>query len=506
MRRLIGICQKAICFSLILTLLPLGASAGSVRDTALNDPVMGLLESLVSHQLIDDVLFGIRPLFRSEADRLILQARENYRSRASGHRVFSPDMDRSLIQATRAALRRREAGKFYLQPVESFRAETFYYSGEPTEVPGRNISASQHSLFYNQEGVVPENGLNIVLRVSLEGQLGPLGLMIEPLWHSAGSHVRSTLHQASLRWTMRAFTLEWGKRTLWWGQGYHGGLFLTTNAPPLQVLRLTNTQPALLPWFFRHLGPFRFDFVVSRLEKEREIPEPYWGGLRVNFRPHPQLEMGLTRTAILSGDGRPAITLSSLWDVLFGENKRAPEDLSDSIAGLDFRWSFSGGHIYGELGGEDEAGMLPSKAAWLTGVHLLNVLDGVDLRIEYADITSPVWYRHQVYKTGYTYQGHVLGHHAGGSARDLFLQCEIGRGTPLSAIVRIDYEERGVGIHPDPERHYQVGTEWAIEMPLHRFEWTMKIAAAYERIENVNFSVDTHRNDTLVHLSLTGWI
>ena len=60
-----------------------------------------------------------------------------------------------------------------------------------------------------------------------------------------------------------------GRQSLWWGQGRHGSLVLTNNAEPLDMIRLTNPNPILLPWVFKYLGPFRFDLFLTELEESR---------------------------------------------------------------------------------------------------------------------------------------------------------------------------------------------------------------------------------------------
>ena len=89
---------------------------------------------------------------------------------------------------------------------------------------------------------------------------------------------------------------------MWWWPGRNGALLLSNNMEPMTMLRFSNPQPALLPWVFRYLGPFRFVFFISRLEDDRkDVPEPILWGLRVNFGPHPVVEVGLERTAMFGG-------------------------------------------------------------------------------------------------------------------------------------------------------------------------------------------------------------
>lgn len=263
------------------------------------------------------------------------------------------------------------------------------------------------------------------------------------------------------------------------------------------MIRLTNPHPTILPWVFRYLGPFRFDAFVSRLEEDRDVPKPYFTGLRFSFKPHSVLELGLTRTIIMGGEGRPGITPSRFWEIMFGENKEYNEELSNSIAGMDIRFILSFLQLYGELGGEDEAGGLPSKTAYLAGIYLPH-LGSYDLRVEYADITNEVWYSHGLYSSGYTYEGRILGHHVGGGGRDIFLEMGIIKGNRLNGRINMDYEERGVTTQPVTERHYQVGTVWEYGIG----KIILNAGLAYERIKNADYTAGLEKENSLVNIGI----
>ena len=292
--------------------------------------------------------------------------------------------------------------------------------------------------------------------------------------------------------------------SLWWGQGYHGGLFLTNNAEPLKMIRLTNPQPASLPWVFRYLGPFRFDLFASRLEKDRDVPEPYFAGMRINFKPHPALEVGFTRTFIMGGNGRPGLNPERLWDVMFGENMPGGEDFSNSIAGADLRLSLPFFQLYGERAGEDESQWLPIKRAYLAGLYIPSLGRGVDLRVEYANISNKVWYTHGIYSSGYTYKGRILGHHVGGGGRDIFVEMGIMKDNWLHGSINLDYEERGVTTQIVAEKHYQVATEWEYRIGKAMPYWSVDIGLGYERIKNADYTPGLDKDNGLVSIGITG--
>ena len=489
---------------------------GRATDIEVDSRFYPYSEQLVGERLIDSGLFGTRPFSLREGRRLMLEAQTGDEAGALGAETarkldFASAMayyGRDFLPPPEADLDEllMEPQVNFFKPIGMPRLETIYLDGEKVPLPGTD--AAQNGLVYNNEGIDPEEGLNAYLDFEIQGRLGPLAMHVQPLLHLNGEG-GGELHKAYLTLSAPNLDLELGKRSLWWGQGYHGSLFLSNNAEPLIMARLTNPSPTILPWVFERLGPSRFDLFLSRLEEDRDVPEPYLLGTRVNFKPHPTLEIGLTRTIIFGGDGRPGITLGRFFKILGGANVGDPDDeLSNSIAGVDVRVSLPFGQIYGEWGGEDEAGGLPTHPAYLLGFFLPPQGKRPGLRVEYADLTNkdafkassaPDWYSHLVYTSGYTYEGRILGHHVGGDARDLFVELTLFETDGLAAKLHFDYEERGVDFEAATEKHKQVGTQ--IDWSRGNCHFTFR--AAYERVTDAGLDPGSDENNLMGSLSLT---
>ncbi len=383
--------------------------------------------------------------------------------------------------------------------------QSLYLEGVQSSQTRSGIKAAQNSLTYNNEGITPAEGLNYYLSVDLSGKVAPLELFLEPLV-SVNQDAHGTIHKGYIRLATSGFNFDVGKESLWWGQGVHGGLFLTNNAEPLPMLRLFNPSPTLLPSILRYLGPFQFDIFFSQLEEDRVVPKPYFQGTRFVFTPHPILDVGLTRTIIMGGEGRRGITLPRFYTIWFGENRVGDAEQSNSIAGIDFRLTFPEGvttpaaQIYGEAGGEDEAGGYPSEDSFLFGIYLPEN----QLRIEYADLSNPSWYIHSVYQSGYTYKGRILGHHVGGGGRDLFIEKGLMKTNSVTSKINFDYEERGIATEPVRERHYQAGTDWRLNAGKMMIPWTGQAGFAYDWIRNAGYIAHFNQENFLLTLSLIG--
>lgn len=363
------------------------------------------------------------------------------------------------------------------------------------------MKASQHSLTYNNEGIVSEEGQNYYLRLTLSGKVSHFKLLLEPPF-SINQNTDGMIHKGFLRFATSSFNLDIGKESLWWGQGAHGGLFLTNNAEPLPMIRLFNSNPVLLPSIFRYLGPFQFDIFFSQLEEDRVVPKPYFQGTRIVFKPHSILDVGLTRTIIMGGYGQEGINPSKFITIWFGENKEGGEDISNSIAGVDFRLTLPKAQFYGEVAGEDEAGGYPSKNAFLLGIYLPEN----SFRIEYADLSNPAWYSHSLYQSGYTYKGRILGHHVGGGGKDLFFEKGVISTDRVNGKINFDYEERGITTKPVTERHYQVGTGWRFTAGKMMIPWTAHITFAYDWVRNAGHMPKINQENALFGFSLIGQI
>jgi hypothetical protein len=260
----------------------------------------------------------------------------------------------------------------------------------------------------------------------------------------------------------------------------------------------------LLPWVFKYLGPFRFDIFLARLDdyiantQTGRGDDPYFSGLRFNFKPLPWLELGASRAVIYGGDDIDVETTDYLT-ILGGKNLEE-EDNSNSVAAIDarlrlpFLWN---AEIYGEMGGEDEANAWISNRALLFGLYLprLEPSGRLSLRLEHADLShidsnSPPWYRHGTFRSGYTYDEKILGHHAGGGAKDTYAEVEVRLPEQITAALFMDYEKRGSD-QPVEEKHVQTGikVEWPLnESLLFDFHYIM------DNVDNFDYADGEDQN------------
>ncbi|MCK5826557.1 MAG: capsule assembly Wzi family protein [Desulfuromusa sp.] len=490
---------KSLRFALLVSVLcclslvtPFSTHASVVSPLIpLDSWVYPALDKLSGLGLINSSLAGSRPYSRIEAARQVEEANLLIED------VSVPPVALELLQRleTELAESLTELGDAsvagYFKPVRQLRADYIYQDGDASHYP--QTDARQFALNKNNFGIDYVNHNNGQLTLQGDGRISRfLGFEWQPLLLTNSSD------DLEVKWLTARVTLALGpveisagRQSLGWGQGYNGSLLLGNNAKPLDMIRINTPSPIMLPWLFKYLGPFQFDVFWSQLEEERQVPEPYFAGMRVNMKPLPWLELGATRTVMFGGDGRPDVDLDEFITILGGKNLDGDEDSSNSIAAIDLRIFFPslwGAEIYGEIGGEDEANHFFSKAAWLAGVYLPQVepTGRLSLRLEYTDLSDEVWYRHSAYRSGYTYKNHIMGHHIGGAAKDYFAEARLLLRSDLELTLGFDYQKRGENQLVE-EKHYQASAEvnWWLNEKI-RFE----LMGSVDRTENFDFVTD----------------
>ena len=235
-------------------------------------------------------------------------------------------------------------------------------------------------------------------------------------------------------WSVAASTQQ-----RWWGPGWDGSLILSNNARPIPSLSIDRVftdafESKWLSW----IGPWDMTLMFGQLERERHVPNARFFGMRVNFRPIPNLEIGLSRTAQWCGDGRPC-DASTFVDLFLGRDNLGDAGIDvnnepgNQLAGVDFRWvpGFLGHSVaaYGQFIGEDEAGGFPSRYLGQFGVDWSGYLfdrwsskafaefAGTSCQFHESSEIFNCAYNHGIYQTGYRFRSRAIGHGADNDSR-----------------------------------------------------------------------------------------
>jgi Capsule assembly protein Wzi len=227
------------------------------------------------------------------------------------------------------------------------------------------------------------------------------------------------------------FMLSAGFMERWWGPGWDNSLILSTNARPIPSVTLERnyTDPFKSKWL-SWIGPWRASIAMGRAEASGvPVEDVRFFAARVNFRPRPWLEFGLTRTAQWCGGDRPC-DWGTFVDMVFGHDNQttdgspSAQQPGNQMAGYDMRlrspWRALPLVFYTQWIGEDEAGGLPSKFIGQFGLETWGStrFGGWRARVEYNDTAcnfdreNPDFgcaYRNEIYPQGYAYRGQIIG-------------------------------------------------------------------------------------------------
>lgn len=222
----------------------------------------------------------------------------------------------------------------------------------------------------------------------------------------------------------------------WWGPGWEGSLIYGTNARPIPSITLERnySDASKHPWF-AWIGQWRLAVTMGQLEHDRDdAPDAQFFGMRVTWKPHARLEIGLSRSAQWCGEGRPPCDASTFWDLLTGNDNDQPldEQPGNQMAGFDLRWSLPWAPValYAQAIGEDEANYMPSKYLGLFGAEVWGGWGERSWRahVEYADTACAFYdnppqfgcaYRNSIYTDGYQYRDRSIGHALDGDSQQL---------------------------------------------------------------------------------------
>ncbi len=475
------------------------------------------ISTLVSKGLIKSDLSSTKPFSGAEAARLLVEAKGQAEKTGLSTSVsnlldrISKEYKDEISEANAPG----SAHATYIKPMEELSISYNFLDGP-------------YSVF-NNEGIEYYDGHNATARFQSTGKLwNVVSFYIEPMFLynqnveniDGDEEGEVRLHKGYVKFNFRNLDMQIGRDSLWWGPGYHGSLLMSNNAKPFDMIKLSNQRATLLPWVFSYLGPFRFNIILSRLDDSDhkiinsatgdDLSKPYLHGARLNFKPHPLVELGLSHLVMFGGEGR-RVNAADFFKIAYtgqnrdngrlDSNQESAVDIALTIPDVDkFIIPIADSiKFYGEIGGED-TGLPPDRRAYLAGFGLndLFTVQGMKLRAEYANLSPnsvpTAWYRHGSYPM--QYEDRVFGHHAGTDSDDLFIELSQKFENRFYYKIGFDKERKGISRSIIQEKYqYFFETGCHIE---ERFDVNFRYA--YEEIENFENRLDDNRTNNFVGL------
>jgi membrane-associated phospholipid phosphatase len=253
--------------------------------------------------------------------------------------------------------------------------------------------------------------------------------------------------------TFKNTQIAFGKQALWWAPTETGSLTWSTNAEPINMVRISTVEPFKLPSILRWLGPVSTEFFLGQLQGHQYIldtsgivgpgllrPQPFIHGQKFSFKPTGNLEFGFSRTVIFGGQGHP-FTLGNFWNS-FSSLGDASTNIVD-IAGDpgDRRSGFDASYriphlrkwatLHVDSFCDDNVSPLaaPARCAWSPGLYVSHFprFAKLDFRAEgvFTDVPglpAGTNYQNVIYRSGYTNYGNIIGSWVGRAGRGIQLR------------------------------------------------------------------------------------
>lgn len=425
------------------------AEAQASVNIPVNSRIYDDLERLEVKGLINSGLLATRPFGRSEAKRLVDEARGKLRDLKEAEK---PAGAQELTARLGYELRDAKDTSF-IKPVQEAYSKFLYADSTPF-FPNLNNNGDESA-----------QGFNARVGVVSIAEAGIASFHLNPEFRADGDSYRARLLRGFAQLNLFGLEAELGRDSMWWGSGFHGNLIMTNNAKPFDMLKLSTEHPFTLPWIFDFLGLFRPTVFLTHLEEERDFSNANLLGIRLDFKPTKRFQLGLNRIFMFGGEGRKSLGLSDWIEVFFASDSSEHSDSpinGNQIVSIDASYvfvnrsaklPFSGVKLYTEWGAEDSSGdtLSPTGRANIYGFLLDEPfwIENADFRLEWANTArnaryGPAWYTHGVYTTGYKYYGDFIGHHMGTDARDLYLRLRYHLENGAVAGLEFDWERAGI--------------------------------------------------------------
>lgn len=411
-----------------------GASKGFSASSAniqTEDYVYHDIERLEVKGLLKSQFLSTKPFGRLEALRLLKEAEDGLPGLDDGERAEAEELITRLKK--RLEGKGAESGP-YARPVDGFYVG-FAHEGE-----------RPYFLNVNNHGDVFEKGSNLRAGFSSEAGFSDfLTFYLNPEYRLDQGSPRARLVRGYLLFDIKGLELLLGRDSMWWGPSEHGSLLISDNAKPFDMLKLSSTSPFKLPWIFERIGWIKPTVFLTHLEEDRDFPRANLLGMRLDFKPAMSFGFGVSRVFMFGGEGKGSLSFPDWVKVFFAaddaEHKMSPIN-GNQLASIDAYYvyvnrngyiPFSGIKLYTEWGAEDSSGRTktPSNRANIYGALIDEPLwaKNFDMRVEWANTArhqayTLKWYTHEIYKTGYTYEGRLIGHHMAGDSQDLFVRIQ----------------------------------------------------------------------------------
>ncbi len=497
--------------------------AQATINVPVTDPIYSTIDKLIASDLVVDFIYGQRPWNRHQIARMIQEAEEKRKLTAPP----PPFIDEILEQAKSDYRSDLEAvGKNQdrqARPIDRIEVSLSSINAQSRSLSFNSmgdVDASINPLVAYLDGKTYPNGTSLHLSTFHSANLASgLSFFAQPegrlaLKQGGASEAGATFRRLYASYPLgENLEIELGRDAVNWGQTENGGLVLSNNARPLDLLKISSPYTWRLPWFLKYMGPMRATFFLANFGPDWSFPYAFLTGYHLSFRTHPNLEWGFSQATSVGGRGSP----SAKWYDLLAEGliflQRKGTNLSDHHLSFNGRLRLSalgnaewyGETFWDDAGFESIKADLTYRLGFLTGLYFPTLAEGGkwDLRLEFTKLPITM-YRNATFRSGYTLESRLLGNAWGSdslsgrivvghhfSAKDsLISSCEYASNGGDVYDKTMDESEAFKVTHLPTESRWVFSSQFTKEIGQ---DLLLSLSAGVERVGNFNFQENENR-------------
>ena len=233
-----------------------------------------------------------------------------------------------------------------------------------------------------------------------------------------------------------------GRDYLKWGRGNSGGLFITDNSRPLDMIKGTIKSSNL-----------RFEFLVSQLDQMYGA-DRYLSASRLSFSILKKMEIGLGQSALYGGLNKPIdFTLSNPLS-FYSFSQDNDQKYMNGMLYLDWEYkALRKSTLYGEIliddyqiDSEVKADLEPAEYGILLGVKGVNIFGRLDGWMEYSEVRNRTYNVPEIRPwEKFLHRGVPIAHQLGNNFRFLAFELETWLGDQVLTTISLEVIEKGEG-------------------------------------------------------------
>jgi len=430
--------QIVFLFSAIAALFLWPAEAFAITSINLptGDATYRALDRLAALGIIDTYIKGQRPVTKSEAARLVLEAENNFSrlnrpfDKIAANRIikyYKRQLDADIKQ-----LQKDSEAKFWnAAPIEKLTFD-FTSLGRPVRnIPfygSRPTGAILHPLAAYNGGRHTQTGKNFSFETTHWISTPVFAAFAQPRFQFQASDTpvdedKIFVQKLYAKIGVGNFELEAGRDELTFGQSEFGGLLFSTNTRPFDIVKFSTPYPFELPSFLNAAGPAKFSAFVASLGPDYGYKNAKFTGGKLSIAPTKYFEAGVAYSLIAGGGG----------------------GVSNRMLNFDAKITLppvSAAELYFEVMAENED--FADRTSLNAGVYfpVIGRINNMALRAEYFH-TPSVNAKAGTWTAGLTLNNELMGSPLGPDGDGIYLTYYYDLGLKSRARLGFAYERRG---------------------------------------------------------------